>query len=469
MAPHPHNLLIVSDLHLGADLKRGGFTYLRSIAKLDRELSAFLDWYAAHREGGLPWRLVVNGDMVDFVTITLVPDPSDRPGFDVTDDDRRFGLATGEEEKVDWLIRRVMERHRKVFERLAAFVAAGNEVMMLRGNHDAEFHWPRVQRTFLDLLAEIGAVPDGEREAFLARVSFQPWFYYEPGTIFVEHGHQYDDYSSFEYVLAPVAPQGRRTDVPLSHFAVRYLANVFPNISIDDKDGWTLFDFFRFVWTGQAGRLHALALGYVACVARVIASVGARKLRSDSRHGTHHSVLETLAAHWNLAPDLLRRLESLQAAGALRSWSRAIQCYYLDRFAVAALVLAASASVLVGGAALGKRLVLLAACLGSGVAADRILARTRRSETPPKLQRAALAVAFLLEVPLVVMGHTHRPGEQELGEGRTYVNTGTWIPAQEAPGFTHLALRRTEGGAHAELRRWTDGGPVRYERFSIDV
>ena len=455
-----HNLLVVSDLHLGADLKRGGFGYLRSIVRLDRELSSFLDWYAANREGGLPWRLVINGDMVDFVTMTIVPEAAEQPGFVVTDDDRRFGLATGEEEKIDWLLRRVMDRHRTVFERLAAFVAAGNEVAILRGNHDAEFHWPRVQRTFVDRLAEIGGVAQGEQDAFVQRVSFLPWFYYEPGTIFVEHGHQYDDYSSFEYVLAPVSPEGKRTDVPLSHFAVRYLANVFPNISLDDKDGWTLSDFFRFVWTGQAGKLHALLFGYLGCVAHVIASVGSRKLWSDSRRATHRDVLNKLAERWKLSPERLRRLESLQAAGALRSWSRAIQCYYVDRFAVAGITMASIALVL----AADLPFTLLGLSVAAAIAADRVLARTRDSETPPKLRRAALAVAFLLEVPLVVMGHTHRPGEEPLGDGRLYVNTGTWIPAPEAPGFTHLALRRTaSGGAQSELRRWTDGGPVRLE------
>lgn len=456
----PHNLLVVSDLHLGADLQRGGFTYLRSIARLDRELSAFLEWYTENREGSLPWRLVINGDMVDFVTITLVPDAAEQPGFEVTDDDRRFGLATGEEEKIDWLLCRVMDRHRKVFERLAAFVAAGNEVAILRGNHDAEFHWPRVQRTFRERLADIGSIPAGdEREAFVERVSFLPWFYYEPGTIFVEHGHQYDDYSSFEYVLAPVSPQGRRTDVPLSHFAVRYLANVFPNISLDDKDGWTLLDFFRFVWTGQAGKVHALLFGYLSCVAHVIASVGSRKLWSDSRRATNRALMASLATHWKLSPEHLQRLESLQAAGALRSWSRAIQCYYVDRFAVAGIAIASTALVLIDGLPLS----FLAVFLGCAFIADRMLARTRDSETPPKLRRAAVAVAMLLEVPLVVMGHTHRPGEEELGDGRLYVNTGTWVPMPEAPGFTHLALRRAPGGGRAttELRRWTDRGPVR--------
>lgn len=460
MDARPHNLLIVSDLHLGADLKRGGFGYLRSIVRLDRELSAFLEWYTAHPEGGLPWRLVVNGDMVDFVTITLVPEATDAPGFEVTEDDRRFGLATGEEEKVDWLLGRVIDRHRNVFEKLAAFVAAGNEVAIVRGNHDAEFHWPRVQRTFVERLAAIGgAAPDGaERAAFASRVSFLPWFYYEAGTIFVEHGHQYDDYSSFEYVLAPVSPHGRRTDVPLSHFAVRYLANVFPNISLDDKDGWTMLDFFRFVWTGQAGKIHALLFGYLGCVAHVIASVGSRKLWSDSRRETHVAVLRALATKWKLSPDALSRLESLQAAGALRSWSRAIQCYYVDRFAVAGIAMASTALVLLAQ----LPTPLLVANLLAAVAADRVLARTRDSETPPKLRRAAVAVAMLLEVPLVVMGHTHRAGEEELGEGRRYVNTGTWVPGPEAPGFTHLALRRTaDGGVQTELRRWTDGGPVR--------
>ena len=465
-----HNLLVVSDLHLGADLKRTGFAWLRGVATLDREFGAFLEWYSGHQEEGLPWRLIVNGDMVDFINITMLPadDEARAGGFEVTEAERRFGLS-GEEAKVAWMLGRIVDRHRGLFEKLAAFIARGHEVAIVRGNHDVEFHWPAVQARFRELLAGVAGVAGAEREAFLARVTFLPWFYYEPGTIFVEHGNQYDDYSSFEYVLAPVAPsRPHEVDLPLSHFAIRYLANAFQNISTHDKDGWSLLDYFRFAASGKAGSVSGLFAGYTSMLARVGQAFVSRKWSGSSpQRIAHRGALARLAGEWRLPEELLVRLERLHRGGAIRSLFQTAQCFYVDRFALigGGLVLA---SVLLAALNLSTLAFALAALsLAMVVAGDRILARARHAEIPPKLARAGHSVAALLGVPLVVMGHSHHACEvrhPESGEVR-YVNTGTWIPphGDDALGFTHLRVRRNAGVAaadggrvqlDAELRRW---------------
>src|SRR5262249_28224247 len=87
------NILVISDLHLGEDLRPGvaNVSYLRHLVKLERELESFLGHYAEHRIGDRPWRLVVNGDMVDFMSIMILPD-SDDP---VDAEDRLYGLGFG--------------------------------------------------------------------------------------------------------------------------------------------------------------------------------------------------------------------------------------------------------------------------------------------------------------------------------------------------------------------------------------
>src|SRR5438270_8628492 len=78
------NILVISDLHLGEDLRPGGanVSYLRHLATLERELEKFLQHYTAHRLDGRPWRLVVNGDMVDFMSVMILPEDKQEEGDD---------------------------------------------------------------------------------------------------------------------------------------------------------------------------------------------------------------------------------------------------------------------------------------------------------------------------------------------------------------------------------------------------
>ena len=175
------NILVISDLHLGEDLRPGGanVSYLRHLATLERELETFLAHYTSHRLDGRPWRLVVNGDMVDFMSVMILPEEARQ--HDDDEEDRLYGLGFGERESQKKM-ERVIARHQGVFKQLGEFVAAGNELVIVVGNHDVEFHYPQVQRRWSSgcagLALGIGA-DDAARDAFARRIEFCPWFYYQ--------------------------------------------------------------------------------------------------------------------------------------------------------------------------------------------------------------------------------------------------------------------------------------------------
>src|SRR5205823_14282607 len=126
------NILVVSDLHLGEDLRPGGanVSYLRHLVRLERELENFLKHHTEQRVDERPWCLVVNGDMVDFMSVMILPDAGPDDSNDA--EDRLYGLGFGERQSQKKL-EQVIVRHRGVFGRLAEFVAAGNELAIVVG------------------------------------------------------------------------------------------------------------------------------------------------------------------------------------------------------------------------------------------------------------------------------------------------------------------------------------------------
>src|SRR5262249_53686999 len=145
-----------------------------------------------------------------------------------------------------------------VFSRLAEFVAAGNELVVVVGNHDVEFQFPGVQRRFVQQLR--ARMPDSAADAAVPRIRFCPWFYYEEERVYVEHGHEYDEYCSFDYQLHPVDEQG---DVGLSiaHAGSRYFTNLVPSIDPAVAETWGFLDYMRWVW-GQGSRTAARLFYY---------------------------------------------------------------------------------------------------------------------------------------------------------------------------------------------------------------
>ena len=123
----------------------------------------------------------------------------------------------------------------------------GNELVLMKGNHDIEIFWPDVQTRMRQLLQEAytawrqTAVP-GEDQALLPllpgmpdeldlddlqkSVTFPPSFLYEPGLFFAEHGCQYEPANAFKNFEDPRLPDAPDyIELPAGSLFVRYFFN----------------------------------------------------------------------------------------------------------------------------------------------------------------------------------------------------------------------------------------------------
>src|SRR5262245_5151226 len=120
------NYLLFSDVHLGGDLVQHArpwtISRLREELRLDRELSAMLEHYRTHTEAGRPWKLIIAGDLVDFVGMSIGPRPESPLHTPLTDEEHEHGLGSASDHVVHKM-RAVAERHDLVFRSLARFVA----------------------------------------------------------------------------------------------------------------------------------------------------------------------------------------------------------------------------------------------------------------------------------------------------------------------------------------------------------
>ena len=260
---HTYNYLFVSDLHLseGRDPNTGLLSFTEDFFQ-DEAFARFLVYHvnlsrlpesAPHYRK--PWKLVINGDFFDFLQVTKLPAEGDelqsvrgvRHHQDLSSNEREYGLGTRSAE-IAWKLEQIERGHPIFFQALGWFLAhSGHELIIIKGNHDVEMYWPAVQARMRSLVAAAYAkwrvgYEQGERhdmilpwhDGFLESISdvvsthmqFPPWFYYEPGLFFVEHGNQYDPPNAFTNIMAPVLPDNPELiELPAGSFFVRYFFN----------------------------------------------------------------------------------------------------------------------------------------------------------------------------------------------------------------------------------------------------
>src|SRR5437588_1238056 len=451
LSERPHNLLAISDLHLGCDLRPGN--KLDKPRPTDGPLASFLQHHAAHREGGKPWRLILNGDIVDFVAITLVP--KDPAPFEISREERALGLAPTEPKCV-WKLRRTAERHPGVFDALAHFVHRGNAVHIIRGNHDSEWRWPAVQEELRRILAERSGCP---RRKIDRLVEFHDWFYLEPGFFYAEHGHAHDHYSVHPDFFGGQTEQPEM-QLPLSSQVLRYFINRYTEqVEVfDHVDAWGLREYLD--WVLKAGNPLRVAADYFVMVFRVIhpivwqslkisrafARIADKVLGRTVEPSAHvRRMLSTVQGTEKQAQQLL----AIASRPAEQSLFDSMQLFYLDRMLLALLSLfcAWSTSLSVHGfwAKAGALTVV-----GIVFAAlNALLGAQRKTDSHPMLLQAARRVAQVFDVKYIVMGHTHRAVDEAVGNGARYFNLGSWT-GRPGDGFPHVMV--TEG--QATLRRW---------------
>lgn len=453
------NLIVLSDIHLGSDLVQHARPDAphRTLTsqRRDRELAALFDWYRERRVDGRPWRLVIAGDLVDFVGMSV--SASREMETEPNDEERVHGLGSSVDHTVAKL-ERVAEHHREVFESLARFVAAGNALVVVRGNHDVDFHWEPVKEAFRRVLSSHAAgVGEG--------VEFRDWFYYEAGLVYVEHGHQYDAYCSYDHVLHPVLPSDpRRSYRSLSDILLRYVVRPTRGMLESGHEKASAIDYLRFGARLGFGGMLRLGRRFVVAISALVAMW--REHMSDAAHWArqeHERKMALLAEARQISLVKLKALASLQRPPVTRSLLRLLAGVMVDRVAIS------FAAIIFVGWLLVTRWTLL---LGLEVLGGAILLtlagwlwrRARGAiDASDSLRDHAGRIAALFPAAFVVMGHTHSPEVRRGEDGdATYVNLGAWAEEETEDGSrsslpasrTHLVLHHEDGLPVAALFRW---------------
>jgi len=465
MTVRGHNLLVISDLHLGEGIRDDDAGSRDRLQRVDRELQQFVAHYTEHRRGDRPWRLVINGDMVDFIAVCLMPARAEIL-TELHPDDHIYGLGT-RAHAAAVKMQRVLERHDETFRALARFVGRGNELSLVIGNHDAEFHWPAVQRQLrAAIVSRWEEEPNrtGQRDpvAVAEAIQFFPWFYLEPGVAWIEHGHQYDPYCSFDSILDPSSGEPE-LEVNVGAAIVRYVANPF-TMDVSEHWGRGFWGYLSF-WSSQGvvGGAAILA-AYRDMALRLIWDWHARRSRSERvrlRKDKNRARLARMARGARVPIGVLRRVLRLHRAPVIVDLGRIMRAIMLDRLL---LLFAAPVILLVPFAVVSWSwlpVAVLLSLVGLGVLIHLVSSDREPVDPQGQLRRVSALIRKIARVPIVVFGHSH----QALAEGREgemYFNTGTWMPHNELRAFTHLLIERTERGVRARLCQWRDGASRAY-------
>ena len=447
------NLLVVSDLHFGEELLPGASTERRLAIELgDQAFREFLHYHAVRRRDGRPWRLVIAGDLFDFMSV-VVPPTAGLPAR--TADERRHGLGRGYKAGVVRL-REICERHRPLLAEMVAFAAKGNTIEIVVGNHDVELLGADV---VAELDRQIRAA--GADDASAARIRVVPWFVYIPGTAWIEHGHVYDEGCSFEFNLAPTDPKIDRLVYNADYAAIRYLGATVPEVDPHGIEEWSFLGYLQYAW-GQGFRKFGRL--FVAYTQFALALLGARAMhqsqrRRDRRRRIHRERLRQVAADGGLAVDTARAIDRLARTPLTVSWRRLGRLLVLDKWGLITGTLVAIIA-LFALAPLGWATLGTAAALGAAAGIQRWLGKHMVTSQLP-MRAIPQRLRKLVDAPVVIFGHTHDPRWQPLRGGGVYINSGTWLPATR-PGlrrsFTHVLIQPRAGMLPlVELRQWRDG------------
>lgn len=473
------SLLVFSDVHLGSDIQEvpnGAANRIRRSESVDRDLVRLIAHYRAQKPPADRWRIVIAGDFIDFIGMTVAPNAPDAIETELTEEERSHGVGNAVDH-ARLKLARVAQRHADVFAALGAFVADGHALSLIHGNHDIEFHWDAVKDDFRAALLSHVRASAIDHEAFAARIEFNPWFFYRDGVAYIEHGHQYDTFCATDHIMSPLSPlDPRRVARGFCDVLIRYVVRPTRGMKEHGHEHVGLGYYIAFgAQLGLSGMVR-LGLNFARAVAemfrlrRAHLSEAARAL-----HAEHEERVAKLAAATRLGLERLRALLSLQSTPITSTVTGIMRGVLLDRLAVAVFALFALAAIVVlalAGALQGAALWAAGGVVVAWTLLHVYFSRQRRIDPAEHMIDRAAQLAKLFPAAFVVMGHTHVPAAVPAGTA-TYINVGSW--AEEAPDSTtttgavhessyraartHLVIHVRNERAEAEFCAWGDAGP----------
>lgn len=417
---HHDAIHVISDLHMGG---LPGFQILRETTRLANFIGRL-----ASTAPDADVALILNGDIFD----TLAEDTGGYVAIE-------RAVAT---------VARIMDdaSFRGIWAALGTFVRTPRrKLVVVIGNHDIEIAFPPVQKLFLDRLAGDDMAARGRVEFSIAGAGYACQV--GGSRVYCVHGNEVDAWNYNRYEdLARVA---RRLNAAQAFDAAEWRPNagtkMVKEVMNAVKRRYAWIDLLKPETSAAIGTLLAIDPAQAKKLGELVGIVG-EKLRGGAEYSGRLSADGFAEPATVAPPDALEKLlgPNLRAAADLRPADSATD-----------MLLAAEANL--GGAA---RPAAPDGTLGTGqLIIDRLTGWLRGIDPPEALRRALLdwlrgdrTFAFddrdetCIEVvknvgpavDIVVTGHTHLARALDLGGGRLYFNSGTWIRLMR---FTEAMLK----------------------------
>lgn len=384
--------IVISDLHIS----------LRSSEAQVASFCGFVDGLGLRsREEKRPLTLIVAGDFFNF---------------DLIDNGDGEPLRT---------LSMIMERFPAIASSLAGFLAGGNRVSMLGGNHDLELFNPAVSELFTKIVLE--RLPEGERGRIADLDLGSPEHIRLDGQVHIEHGNRFDGDNIFEAESFNRVKRGRPPLLPLGSCMERSLLSRIPQLDYTGFSGKTPWPLFTTI-LGRHGIFGGFDIIFRYFVTAFKIMFESLKRRTDGGFGR----VGTGTATFDSPFLTFRRL-------------------YLDRsltfiFLVLWLALTPVLLVQARGLWLTVMTLLFVFFLSSFLEGNRYgksIIQACRSGAREMAERAGVST--------VIMGHTHVPESTALNGGAAlYLNAGSFLTPTEG-GMPYVRLFENGGRLHAKL------------------
>ena len=447
--------LIVSDLHL-CDVEEhddGWKAYKSARFLFDDELAALIGRFVAEGGGSAELCLILNGDVFDFDMVTAVPQDADWP---VRPSEKRRGLDPTRG-KSAWKLGYILDHHAVLVRALADFLARGHRVVYVLGNHDRELHFEEVREVFLDALR--AAAAEAGRPFEPSRLTVEPWFFVVPGEVYVEHGQQYDYYTSFRHLLAPevLVQHERMIALPMGNLSNRYLLTLMGHFNPFAADfilnvfAYATHWLRHYAFTKRSLFLPWL-VGSIVVMGKLL-----RMRKLFQRAPDVGPLLDETAARYGLTRETVDALHALQRPPITGRFFRVVRELWIDRLLLATVLVGGTIALALAPIPLWIKLMVPLSSFPLLFFVYEWLARGETIFTiEERLPKVARRIAALVDVKVVTFGHTHVPRMVPLGRDLSYVDTGTWAPIMEPDdpgklrsGFRNYLLVALDGGRPA--------------------
>ncbi|MBN2723193.1 MAG: metallophosphoesterase [Deltaproteobacteria bacterium] len=449
-------ITVVSDLHIGAGRRQETASFSRHEEFFyDVEFSLFVDHLIQNsKTSGKPHILVLNGDVMDFLSVTDVPvrEEIESMNIPVTRNEMKFGLGSSEN-KALWKTRIILKGHSDFFMALARFLMEGHRVVYIRGNHDLEIYWEKVKtelETFLkNCLIKLGSTDGSEISGWEVR----QWFFFENG-VYIEHGNQYDETNVITSPLCPLLPDGAYggkellLDYPVGSLFARFVYGPIRGLDpyrthvislaqyLSVMRTYNLWDFIR--------TLHLNFPFFLRAIRNSLETGGTKAREFLKRHIIERKTRAQLAG---INEKQLKKIDSLRALPLGHSgyeiFIRMFRPFLIQMIILFFLVITSifgwiltftTLSSILSHSVFGKAstisvlavltfvgIFFLFAKIGKAIYSyeDPLIINTRKN---------AGKISEIIKPRVIVMGHTHVCEKVIFPNGCIYINTGTWIP-----------------------------------------